>query len=169
MFPSLMELAARVLGKHFLIIETFHYIPDEIVQFIFNQFMRTLTNISIINEKDLTKIVNLLTEYQPDLFCTAFSYSINNHLNLVTNQFYLHLLTRLQNSLLQLDFSYALQRFNNEEKMTLLNIIGQMENIEYLRLTHNHFDDDDIRILTASKRIRSKALANLHSLHLQGM
>ncbi|CAF2972142.1 unnamed protein product [Rotaria sp. Silwood2] len=43
-----------------------------------------------------------------------------------------------------------------------------MENIEYLRLTFNRLDDDDIRLLTASNRIRSKALCNLHSLHLQG-
>ncbi|CAF3885620.1 unnamed protein product [Rotaria sp. Silwood2] len=42
-----------------------------------------------------------------------------------------------------------------------------MENIEYLRLTFNRLDDDDIRLLTASNRIRSKALCNLHSLHLQ--
>lgn len=168
MIPALMQLATIVLGKHFLSMESLRYIPSEIVERIFIEFIRTISNVSIVNEKDLTRIVDLLTDYHSEEFCQSFSYSINNHLNLVTNEFYLRLLTRLQTHLVQLDFSKALLRFNSEEKAQLLNIIGQMESIEYLKLTHNGLDDDDIRLLTASQRIKSQSLSHLQTLHLQG-
>jgi hypothetical protein len=67
-----------------------------------------------------------------------------------------------------LDFSNGLEMFDYDNRRSLLYIIGQMEEIEYLRLTYNRLDDDDIRLLTANNRIRSKALCNLHTLHLQG-
>lgn len=168
MIPSLMILAVRVLGKYFLVMESLRYLPDEIVQMIFNEYLKHISHLSILNEKDLLRIVNLLTDYHADVFCTSLCYSKSNLLNFLPPAFYLHLLKRLQNHLIQLDFSNGLEKFNPEEKMEFLNLIGQMEQIEYLRLTHNHLDDDDIRILTASNRIRSKPLCNLHHLHLQG-
>jgi hypothetical protein len=67
-----------------------------------------------------------------------------------------------------LDFSNGLEKIDYDNKRSFLNIIGQMESIEYLRLTYNRLDDDDIRLLTANNRIQSKAFCNLHTLHLQG-
>lgn len=163
-----MHLAGKVLGKFFLAMESLRYIPEEIVEMIFREYLRTISSLSIITEKDLTRIVHLLSDNHADLFCTSFCYSIVNHLNLLTAQFYLHLFERTQTHLSQLDFSNAVDRFTNDEKAQLLNVIGQMESIEYLRLTHNRLDDDDIRLLTASHRITSKSLCHLHSLHLQG-
>ena len=168
MIPSLMHLAGKVLGKFFLAMESLRYIPEEIIEMIFREYLRSISSLSIITEKDLTRIVLLLSDYHADLFCTSFCYSLVNHLNLLTAQFYLHLFKRTQIHLSQLDFSNAVDRFTNDEKAQLLNVIGQMESIEYLRLTHNRLDDDDIRLLTASHRITSKALCHLHSLHLQG-
>ncbi|CAF5006098.1 unnamed protein product, partial [Rotaria sp. Silwood1] len=168
MIPSLVNLASRILGKYFLSIESCRYVPDEIVEKIFDEYLKTISSLSIINENDLIKIVNILTDYHSDIFCTSFCYSITNNLNFLTANFYLHLLKRIHLNVIQLDFSYALEKFDYEEKRKILNIIGQMENIEYLRLTFNRLDDEDIRLLTASNRIRSKALCNLHSLHLQG-
>ncbi|CAF3507581.1 unnamed protein product [Rotaria sp. Silwood1] len=168
MIPSLVNLASRTLGKYFLSIESCRYVPDEIVEKIFDEYLKTISSLSIINENDLIKIVNILTDYHSDIFCTSFCYSITNNLNFLTANFYLHLLKRIHLNVIQLDFSYALEKFDYEEKRKILNIIGQMENIEYLRLTFNRLDDEDIRLLTASNRIRSKALCNLHSLHLQG-
>ncbi|CAF0993253.1 unnamed protein product [Rotaria sp. Silwood1] len=168
MIPSLVNLASRTLGKYFLSIESCRYVPDEIVEKIFDEYLKTISSLSIINENDLIKIVNILTDYHSDIFCTSFCYSITNNLNFLTANFYLHLLKRIHLNVIQLDFSYALEKFDYEEKRKILNIIGQMENIEYLRLTFSRLDDEDIRLLTASNRIRSKALCNLHSLHLQG-
>ncbi|CAF2517441.1 unnamed protein product [Rotaria sp. Silwood2] len=168
MISSLVNLASRILGKYFLSIESCRYLPDEIVEKIFDEYLKTISSLSIINENDLIKIVNILTDYHSDIFCTSFCYSITNNLNFLTANFYLHLLKRIHLNVIQFDFSYALEKFDYEEKTQILNIIGQMENIEYLRLTFNRLDDDDIRLLTASNRIRSKALCNLHSLHLQG-
>ncbi|CAF3754237.1 unnamed protein product [Rotaria magnacalcarata] len=168
MIPSLVNLASRVLGKYFLSIESCRYLPDEIVEKVFDEYLKTISSLSIINENDLIKIINMLTDYHSDIFCTSFCYSITNNLNFLTANCHVHLLTRIHLNLIQLDFSYALEKFVYEEKRKILNIIGQMENIEYLRLTYNRLDDEDIRLLTASNRIRSKALCNLHSLHLQG-
>ncbi|CAF3688686.1 unnamed protein product [Rotaria sordida] len=168
MIPSLVNLASRILGKYFLSIESCRYLPNEIVEKIFDEYLKTISSLSIINENDLIKIINILTDYHSDIFCTSFCYSITNNLNFLTANFYLHLLKRINLNVIQLDFSYALEKFDHEEKRKILNIIGQMENIEYLRLTFNQLDDEDIRLLTASNRIRSKALCNLHSLHLQG-
>ncbi|CAF3067230.1 unnamed protein product [Rotaria socialis] len=168
MIPSLVHLASRVLGKYFLSIESCRYLPDEIVEKLFDEYLKTISSLSIINENDLIKIINILTDHHSDVFCTSFCYSITNNLNFLTANCHVHLLTRIHLNLAQLDFSYALEKFVYEEKRKILNIIGQMENIEYLRLTYNRLDDEDIRLLTASNRIRSKALCNLHSLHLQG-
>jgi hypothetical protein len=168
MIPSLVNLATRILGKYFLSVESFRYIPDEIVENIFDEYLKTISSLSIINENDLIQIVNILTDYHSDIFCTSLCYSITNTLNFLTANFYLHLLKCVHLNIIQLDFSNALEKFDYEEKGKFLNIIGQMENIEYLRLTYNRLDDEDIRLLTASNRIRSKALCNLHTLHLQG-
>ena len=163
-----MQLSAKVLGKFFLAMESLRYIPNEIVEMLFREYLRTISSLSIVTEKDLTRIVHLLSDHHAEIFCTSFCYSLVNHLNLLTAQFYLNLFQRVQNHLSQLDFSNAVERFSSDEKAQLLNVIGQMESIEYLRLTHNRLDDDDIRLLTASHRITSRALCHLHSLHLQG-
>ncbi|CAF1291347.1 unnamed protein product [Adineta steineri] len=168
MIPSLVNLAAHVLGKHFLSIESLRYIPDELVEIIFDGYLKTLSSVSVINENDLIRIVQILTNYHADLFCTSFCYSITNHLNLLTTNFYFHLFQRIHSNIIELDFSNAFEKYTHEEKGKFLNIIGQMENIEYLRLTHNQLDDEDIRLLTANNRIQSTALCNLHHLHLQG-
>lgn len=168
MIPSLVNLAARVLGKHFLSIESFRYLPDEFIEQIFDEHLKTISSLSIINENDFMKIINLLTDYHSDIFCTSFCYTIANHLNLLSVNFYCHLLKRIHLNVSQLDFSHAMDKYDYEDKGKLLNIIGQMENIEYLRLTFNQLNDDDVRLLTASHRIRSKALCHLHILHLQG-
>lgn len=168
MIPSLVNLSSRVLGKYFLSIESCRYLPDEILEKIFDEYLKTISSLSIINENNLIKIINLLTDYHADIFCTSFCYSITNNLNFLTAKFYTHLLTRVHTNVTQLDFSYALEKFDYEEKRSILNLIGQMENIEYLRLTYDQLDDEDIRLLTASNRIQSKSLCNLHSLHIQG-
>jgi hypothetical protein len=163
MIPSLVELSCRVLGKYFLSIESFRYIPNEFVENIFDEYLKTISSLSIINENELQKLVNCLTDHHADQFCTSFCYYKTNQLNFLSTNFYLQLFKRI--NLIQLDFSNGLEYDN---KRCLLNIIGQMEEIEYLRLTYNRLDDDDIRLLTANNRIRSKALCNLHTLHLQG-
>lgn len=168
MIPTLVNLASCVLGKYFLSIESCRYIPDEIVEKIFDEYLKTIASLSIINENDLIKIINILTDYHSDIFCTSFCYSKTNNLNFLTSNFYLHLLKRIHLNVTELDLSHALERYNYEDKEKFLNIIGQMEYIEYLRLAFNRLDDEDIRLLTASNRIRSKALCHLHSLHLQG-
>ncbi|UJR37899.1 hypothetical protein I4U23_030588 [Adineta vaga] len=168
MIPSLVELASRILGKYFLSIESLRYIPDEFVEKIFNGYLQTKASVSILNEQDLTRIVKILTDYHGDLFCTSFCYYTNNHLNFLTANFYFHLFKCVHTNLTELDFSHVLDKYSYEEKERFLNIIGQMETIEYLRLTYNQLNDEDIRLLTASHRIQSKALCNLHSLHLQG-
>ena len=168
MIPSLVNLACCTLGKYFLSIESCRYLPNEIVEKIFDEYLKTLSSLSIINEVDLIKIVNILTNYHSDMFCKSFCYYTKNSLNFLTPNFYLHLFQQIHFSVIQLDFSYALEKLNDEEKQRLLNAIGQMENIEYLRLTFNRLDDEDIRLLTACHRIRNKALCNLHILHIQG-
>jgi hypothetical protein len=168
MIPSLVNLAVRVLGKYFLSIESLRYLPNEIVEPIFDEYLKTISSLSIINQNDFIRIVDRLTDYHSDIFCTSLCYYMSNNLNFLTANFYLHLLKRVHCNIIQLDFSNALEKLNSEEKGNFLNIIGQMENIEYLRLTYNQLDDEDIRILTASNRIISKALCNLHSLHIQG-
>jgi hypothetical protein len=168
MISSLVELACRILGKYFLSIESFRYIPNELVENIFDEYLKTISSLSIINENDLQRIVNSLTDHHADRFCTSFSYHITNHLNFLTNNFYLQLFKRVQLNLIQLDFSNGLEKIDYDNKRNFLNIIGQMESIEYLRLTYNRLDDDDIRLLTANNRIQSKAFCNLHTLHLQG-
>ena len=168
MLPSLVDLAARVLGKHFLAIESFRHIPEEIVEIILDEYLKTISSFSIINENDLTRIVHLLSDHHSDRFCTSFRYAITNHLNLLSTHFYHRLLERVHDHLVQLDFSNAFEKMAPEERNRFLNLIGQMENLEYLRLTFNRLDDDDIRMLTASNRIKSKALCNLHTLHLYG-
>ena len=166
MIPSLVNLASSILGKHFLSIESLRYIPSEMVEYIFDEYLKTIT---IINENDVRKIVKILTDYHSDIFCTSFCYYITNNLNFLKPDFYVYLLNCVHLNIIQLDFSNALERFDYEEKGKLLNLIGQMENIEYLRLTYNRLEDDDIRLLTANNRIQNKGLCNLHSLHLQGM
>jgi hypothetical protein len=168
MIPSLVNLASCVLGKYFLLIESLRYIPNEMIENIFDEYLRTRSSLSIISENDLRRIVKILTDYHSDVFCTSFCYYITNNLNFLTTDFYLYLLKCVNLNLIQLDFSNALERFDYEEKGKFLNIIGQMENIEYLRLTYNRLDDEDIRLLTACNRIQGKGLCNLHSLHLQG-
>jgi len=168
MIPSLVNLACRVLGKYFLSIESLRYIPNELVENIFDEYLKTISSLTIINENDLIRIVYILTDYHSDIFCTSFCYYITNNLNFLTINFYLQLLKRVQLNIIQLDFSNIFEKFNYEDKRKILNLIGQMENIEYLRLTYNQLDDEDIRLLTVSNRIRNKALCNLHSLHLQG-
>jgi len=168
MISTLVNLASCILGKHFLSIESLRYIPNELVENIFDEYLKTISSLTIINENDLLQIVYILTDYHSDIFCTSFCYYKTNHFNFLTNYFYLQLLKRVQLNIIQLDFSNALDKFDYEEKEKFLNLIGQMENIEYLRLTYNRLDDEDIRLLTASNRIRSKALCNLHTLHLQG-
>jgi hypothetical protein len=168
MIPSLMHLSIGVLGKYFLSMESLRYIPHEIVDMIFREYLSNMTSPSAMDDNDLNRTINLLTEYHADAFCSSLCYSKVNHGRFLTAPFYLHLLKCLKNTLNQLDFSNALDKFNVEEKAQLLNIVGQMETLEYLRLTHNRFDDDDIRLLTASHRIQSKALCNLRYLHLQG-
>jgi hypothetical protein len=169
MIPSLVDLACRILGKYFLSIESFRYIPNEFVENIFDEYLKIISSLSIINENDLLRIVNCLTDYHAEQFCTSFCYYKTNQLNFLTINFYLQLFKRVQWNLIQLDFSNGLEMFDYDNRRSLLYIIGQMEEIEYLRLTYNRLDDDDIRLLTANNRIRSKALCNLHTLHLQGM
>lgn len=168
MIPSLMKMSVRVLGKYFLAMESLRYIPNEIVQMIFDEYLKTIENLSILNENDLLRLVNLLTDYHGDVFCSSLCYSKSNLLNFLPSTFYFNLIQRVQNHLVQLDFSNVFENFDQQEKTKFLNVIGQMETIEYLRLTHNRFDDDDIRILTARNRIRSQSLCNLRELHLQG-
>jgi len=168
MIPSLMKMSVRVLGKYFLAMESLRYIPNEIVQMIFDEYLKTIENLSILNENDLGRLVNLLTDYHGDVFCSSLCYSKSNLLNFLPSTFYFNLIQRVQNHLVQLDFSNVFENFDRQEKNKFLNVIGQMETIEYLRLTHNRFDDDDIRILTARNRIRSQSLCNLRELHLQG-
>lgn len=169
MIASLVNLASCILGKHFLSIESLRYIPDELVENIFDEYLKTISSLTIINENDLIQIVKTLTDYHSDRFCTSFCYYLTNHLNFLTKNFYFYLLKCIQINLIQLDFSNILEKMNYDEKTSFLNLIGQMECIEYLRLTYNQLDDDDIRLLTANNRIQSKALCNLHTLHLQGM
>ncbi|CAF3461113.1 unnamed protein product, partial [Rotaria sp. Silwood2] len=107
MISSLVNLASRILGKYFLSIESCRYLPDEIVEKIFDEYLKTISSLSIINENDLIKIVNILTDYHLDIFCTSFCYSITNNLNFLTANFYLHLLTRIHLNVIQFDFSYA--------------------------------------------------------------
>ena len=168
MIPSLMQMSVRVLGKYFFAMESLRYIPSEIVQMIFDEYLKTIEHLSILSENDLLRLVNLLTDYHAENFCTSLRYSKSNLLNFLPATFYLHLFQRLQHHLVQLDFANGLENFTSEEKMKFLNLIGQMETIENLRLTHNRLDDDDIRILTASHRIRTQSLCHLHTLHLQG-
>lgn len=168
MISTLVNLASIVLGKYFLSIESFRCIPDELVEKIFDEYLKSIARLAIVQEDDLMQIVNKLTDYHSDGFCTSFSYHQSNYLNLLTPNFYLRLFQQVQETIVQLDFSHVFNKFDCEIRGRFLNLIGQMENIEYLRLTHNQFDDDDIRLLTASHRIRSQALCNLHSLHLQG-
>ncbi len=168
MIPSLVNLSSCILGKYFLSIESLCYIPNELVENIFDEYLKTISLLTIINENDLRRIVKILTDYHSDIFCTSFCYYISNHLNFLTANFYLYLLKCVRKNIIQLDFSNAFEKFDEEEKGKFLNVIGQLENIEYLRLTYNRFDDEDIRLLTASHRIRNQTLCHLHSLHLQG-
>lgn len=168
MISSLVNLAAHILGKYFLSIESFRYIPDELVEKIFDEYLKNIAQLSIIPEDDLLRIVQILTGYHAEEFCTSFSYSQSNYLNILTEKFYLDLFQRIQETIIQLDFSNIFEKFDYETKGRFLNLIGQMKNVEYLRLTSNRFDDDDIRLLTASHRIRTETLCNLHTLHLQG-
>lgn len=168
MISSLVHLASIVLGKYFLSIESFRYIPDELVERIFDEYLKSIAGLAIVQENELVQIVNKLTDYHSDGFCTSFSYRPSNYLNILTANFYLRLFERVQETITHLDFSNVVDKFDYDTRRRFLNLIGQMENIEYLRLTHNRFDDDDIRLFTASHRIRSQALCNLHSLHLQG-
>lgn len=165
---TLLDLSSQVLGKYFLSIESLRFIPAELVEKIFDEFCRTISSSDLMNETDLSKIVTILTDEHSDLFCTSFCYYRTNSLNLLSNQFYLHLLQRMESQLIQLDFSNVLSQWSYEDKKQLLNLIGQMESLEYLKLTYNQLDDDDIRFLTANHRIRTKALCNLQQLHLQG-
>lgn len=169
MIPSLVKLSCRTLGKYFLSIESLRYIPDELVENIFDEYIKTISSLTIINEIELKRIVQILTDYHSDIFCTSFCYYMMNQLNFLSINFYFYVLKCIQMNLIQLDFSNVFEKLTYDEKGQFLNLIGQMENIEYLKLTYNRLDDEDIRLLTASNRIRSKSLCNLHHLHLQGM
>lgn len=168
MISSLLDLSCQILGKYFLSIESLRFIPGELVEKIFDEYLKTISSFNVMNENDLSKIVQVLSNSHSDLFCTSFSYYKNNYLNLLSNRFYSNLLQHVQYHLIQLDFSNVLNQWNHDDKRYLLNLIGQMETLEYLKLTYNQLDDDDMRFLTANHRIKSKALCNLQNLYIQG-